>query len=106
MLRKYKWTIRFIVFTPVLILLSFFLLGGGHGWIEPTVLLFPFATIQFIRTTEIDLGIILASLIQYPVYGLVIDSFNKNTTVKLLLVVIHILLVVLSYSFIPEQFHQ
>jgi len=104
MLNKYKWTIRFIILTPVLLIISFFLLGGGHGWIEPTILLFPFATIQFIRTTTMDIEFIIAGLIQYPVYGLLIDLFDKRKNIKLLLVVIHILFALVAYSFIPENF--
>lgn len=104
MLGRYKWTIRFIVLTPFLIIISFFLLGAGHGWREPTIILFPFATIQFFRTTTMDVGFLIASLIQYPVYGLLIDSFNKKNTIKLVLIILHILLAITSYLFISEHF--
>ncbi|WP_018342184.1 hypothetical protein [Cytophaga aurantiaca] len=104
MFRKYKWTICFIVLTPVLIIACFFLLGGGHGWIEPTIILFPFATIQFIRSSTIDLGFLLAGFFQYPLYGLLIDSFQKKNITKILLITLHVILILVSYQFIPKHF--
>lgn len=103
MVQKYKWTILFILLTPVLIFVSFFLLLN-YGWIEPSILLFPFTAVQFIRITGMNSAFMIASLIQYPLYGLLIDSFDKIKNIKLLLVIIHIILAIASYLFIPENF--
>ena len=45
---KYKWTNRFALLTQVLLLISVMIIGGGHGYFEPAICLFPWATVSVV----------------------------------------------------------
>lgn len=105
MKNQYRWTIKMALWTPVLILISILLMGGGHGYYEPMIFLFPFSAILFIWFEEINLIFLFVSLVQYPVYGLLIDRFGKRISYTWLLILsIHLIIGILAYSITPEQF--
>lgn len=93
----YKWTIRLSLLTPLLLLIALFCMGGGHGWYEPAVVLFPFSlfTLNFDQFSGIIT--IIVAFIQFPLYGLLIDKLQDKFYKKVILTtvfLIHILLVV------------
>lgn len=105
MVEKYKWTIRFTVLTPILLMLAIFLMGGGHGYFEPTFLLFPTATILFIWYDTMNLAFLFMAFIQYPVYGLIHDKYkHRFQYIGLIIILLHFILAYLSYSIRPESF--
>lgn len=90
-----KWTIRFVLLTPVLLFIAVFLAGGGHGWYEPAIMLFPFGLISILFSRSIELPFIILAILQYPVYGLLIDSIGTRKSIKwtvISIALIHILL--------------
>lgn len=104
-MNKFRTTIRLTVITPILIIVCVFLMGGGHGYYEPTFLVFPFATILFAFYDTLNLWFLLASLIQYPIYGLLIDKLsNKFKFMTFAIILVHIAITILSYSIRPEAF--
>jgi len=105
MLQKYKWTIRLTVLTPFLLVLAIFLMGGGHGYFEPTFVLFPLATILFFWYHTMNPAFLCMALIQYPLYGFILDKYRQRLPyIGLLIILLHLLLAILSYSICPEIF--
>jgi len=95
---KYKWTIRFAILTPVLVLICVFFMGAGHGWYTPAMLLFPWATFNVMWQDYLSEPIVFVGLFQFIIYGLLIESFQTKQGRKRLVVGIicsHILLVLL-----------
>jgi len=103
---KYKWTLKLIIWTPISILISFILAGGGHGYYEPMIFLFPFSAILFFLFKEINSAIpLLIVLIQFPIYGLLLDSLERQLkSTWLLFLLFHLIIGVVAYSVRPEQF--
>lgn len=92
---SYKWTIRFSLLTPLLLLIAVLLMGGGHGWYEPSMTLFPFGMVGTIFQDTITLPFIISGIIQYPLYGFIIDKARSNPykkTAILAVVITHITL--------------
>jgi len=71
---EYKWTIRLTLLTPILALLSLFLMGGGHGWYAPAIFLFPTGMVNLIWENQLSTAFLKLGLVQYPLYGLLIDK--------------------------------
>jgi len=91
--------------TPILIILCVFLMGGGHGYFEPVFIVFPFATILFIWFKTMNLFFLAASLIQYPLYGLLIDVWSQRFQfIAVLIFIVHTLVGIISYLIRPEAF--
>ena len=96
---KYKWTIRLSLLTPLLLLISVFLMGGGHGYFEPAICLFPCATICVIWQTTLTLPYFISGLIQYPLYGFILDKTQKKKKASLVILVLHFILAILILKF-------
>jgi hypothetical protein len=87
---KYKWTINLSVATPMILIASIIISGGGHGFVDQLIVLFPWASVflQF----EIEFLFYFFALIQFPIYGLLYDkAFNKTKTL-LMISIIHLLI--------------
>src|SRR5687767_7372279 len=98
---NYKWTIRFSILTPVLILICIFLMGGGHGWYIPTFVTFPWATFNTIWQDQLSKILLIIGIFQFPVYGIMIDK-SKGSKRKLVVfgvIVTHIFLAIMILSF-------
>lgn len=78
----FKWTIKLILLTPVLLFIVVFLAGGGHGWYEPAIVLFPFGLISILFFRSIELPFIILAILQYPIYGLLIDTIGIRKSIK------------------------
>jgi hypothetical protein len=86
MINKYQTTTRLSILTPFLLIGVIFLMGGGHGFYAPGILLFPTGLISFSIYHELQIPFIILAIIQYPVYGLIIDkSINKPKSILFIL---------------------
>lgn len=75
---RYNWTIRFSLLTPVFLLLALLSMGGGHGWYEPALILFPFGMVGTFWQDTIAVPFIIIGLFQYPLYGFFIDKASNR----------------------------
>jgi len=88
-----------------LLLIVVFLMGGGHGMYEPAILLFPFGFIGILYSQSIELPFILIAILQYPIYGLLLDITGSRKTFKWTVVTIltlHLLLAITVLMFRGE----
>jgi hypothetical protein len=80
-------------------------MGGGHGYFEPTFVVFPLATILFIGFDTMNLVFLVVGLLQYPLYGILIDTLKKRfQPIPAIIILAHILLSFISYLIRPEAF--
>ncbi|AKQ44581.1 hypothetical protein TH63_01290 [Rufibacter radiotolerans] len=85
-----------------MVLVALFLAGGGHGWYEPAIVLFPFGLISILLFKIITTPFIILAILQYPLYGFFIDlteDFKKQKKVIISIVLLHIVLAVLILIF-------
>ncbi len=97
MASTYKWTIRFSLLTPILIVICIFLMGGGHGWTTPTVAIFPWATLNVAWQDQLSIPLMIAGVFQFIVYGLLIDNVRKKKRQKMVIagiLLVHTILVI------------
>ena len=59
----------FCLLTPVLAMFTVVVAGGGHGSYMPAKILFPYSMAATAFTREITTPLMVAALVQYPVYG-------------------------------------
>ncbi|MCH5598655.1 hypothetical protein [Niabella ginsengisoli] len=108
MIKQYKWTFRLCLLTPLLLIAAVFAMGAGHGTYIPAVGLFPFGMLGIIWQDKISLPFIIISILQYPVYGYIIDKviLTKQTKFAILgLLLIHIILAILIVKLSGENWH-
>lgn len=82
MLHRFMFTVVLSLITPLLILLAAYLAGGGHGSYETAIILFPWGLISIVFFSSIKLPFIILAIIQYPVYGLIIDKTLGTHNIK------------------------
>lgn len=96
--KSHKWTIRFAVLTPVLVIICMFLIGGGHGWYTSAIVLFPWATLNTAWQNHLSEQCIFVGLLQFILYGFLID-ITKNSKAQILvlvgILVLHVTLTIL-----------
>jgi hypothetical protein len=96
MATNYKWTIRFSILTPILVII--FLMGGGHGWYTPAMVLFPWATLNITWQDHLSKAVMMAGAFQFILYGFLIDKSrgtnNQNLVIAGILLT-HIMLAIL-----------
>jgi hypothetical protein len=102
MREKYKWTFRFLILTPLLVILSIYLMGGGHGFYLPTIFLFPIATISMLWSNDLRVVFMILALFQYPFYGYLIDKIS-NKIIIWTMFIIHILIAIIIIKFRIEN---
>lgn len=98
MTTKYKWTIKLSLLTPLLLTMAVFAMGAGHGTYIPAMGLFPFGMLGIIWQDTISLPFIIISVLQYPMYGYIIDKVILTKQTKFAipgLLLIHLILVVI-----------
>ena len=94
----YTWTIRGALITPVLLLIAFFSMGGGHGSYAPAIFLFPAGMLSIVVYQVIELPFMIAALIQYPLYGIILDRSQHKGITAGVLAAVHLLLFVVIYT--------
>jgi len=88
-----------------LLLIVVFLMGGGHGMYEPAIWLFPFGFIGILYSHSIELPFILIAILQYPIYGLLLDTIESRKSFKwtmISIVTLHLLLAITILIFRGE----
>ena len=83
------------------------LAGGGHGYFEPVIFLYPLTAISFFFFENQELGFGILALIQFPLYGFLIDKLGPRMTTKIitvLILVFHFSLAFFFWFFLPEGF--
>ena len=106
MTTKYKWTIRFSLLTPILLMIAVLLMGGGHGWFQPAIAIFPYGMVGTVWQDRISLPFVILGVLQYPFYGILIDkSKDKASSNSLILFIIiaHFILAGLVIYFSSEK---
>lgn len=105
---KYKWTIRFSLLMPLLVIIAVVLMGGGHGWCQPAMTLFPWGMIGTLWQDTITLPSLITGILQYPLYGLLIDKTDHRVHKKsltLILILTHLVLAGLIIINSSEQWN-
>ena len=106
MLQSYRWTIRLSLLTIPLLCIAVFFAGGGHGTYIPAMGLFPLGLLSTLFFDRITMPFVVMAIVQYPVYGFIIDKAivtNKDKIILPLLLLVHILLAVLIIKFSGEN---
>ncbi|MFY7665654.1 hypothetical protein [Flavobacterium sp.] len=98
---KYKWTIRLSFLTPFLLIIVVFLSGGGHGFYEPAVAFFPLGMLACLWFNKLSLINVILAVLQFPLYGFLIDRFTFKR-ISYLLLIVHVLLVFTILKFRTE----
>lgn len=106
MASQYKWTVKLILFTPLLLFVAVLSMGAGHGTYIPSILLFPFGMLGVLFQDRISLPFIIIGILQFPVYGYIIDKAlpSRRLLVILLSVLLaHVALVVMLLKLVSED---
>lgn len=99
---SYPTTSLLTLLTPFLLLLVVFLMGGGHGYYEPAIILFPTGLISFSLFNEIVIPFMILAVIQYPIYGLLIDKSKNKQKTLLFIIVFHVGLTIITFLTVKE----
>lgn len=106
MTQSYRWTIRLSLLTIPLLFIAVFFAGGGHGTYIPAMGLFPVGLLGTLLFDRITIPFVVLAIIQYPIYGFIIDKVivtNKSKIVLPLLLLLHILLAVIIMKLTGEN---
>ena len=106
MIKQYKWTITLTLLAIPLLCIAVFFMAGGHGTYKPAILLFPFGLLGVLLSDTITLPFIIAAIIQYPVYGFIIDKAKASNKIQFIipaLLIIHIVLALAIIKFAGEN---
>lgn len=98
MTKQYKWTSILCLLTPLLLIVAMFAMGAGHGSYKPAMGLFPFGMLGTIWQDSITLPFIIIAILQYPIYGFIIDKTlfaKRKKQIVLGLLLSHIVLAIL-----------
>ncbi|NNT71139.1 hypothetical protein HKT18_02815 [Flavobacterium sp. IMCC34852] len=104
-MKDLKWTGRLTIIGLLLLVINFMVIGGGHGYYELLFFTFPFPCLILNLFDEINILVILILLIQYPLYGLILDK-NKKSIKKagLIILITHIVFALIAYQNMPTGF--
>jgi hypothetical protein len=74
---KLTWTFRFLIITPLIMIVTILLAGAGHGTNIPMLICYPILfLIEKLRQGDVLTWTVM--LTQFPVYGLIIDTMRKH----------------------------
>lgn len=103
--KKLNWTIKLSIIGLLLLLINFFVIGGGHGYFELLFFTFPFPCLILNVFDEINLFVIFLLFVQYPFYGFILDrNPEKIKNVMLLIGLSHIVFSIIAYENMPIGF--
>lgn len=75
----FKWFTRSVLLTPIILIVAMILMGGGHGWYEPAIVLLPLGFTTILLTDSLNVASFILAALQFPLYGLMIDiALNKK----------------------------
>jgi hypothetical protein len=101
---KFKFTIILSILTPFLLILMFMIMNGGHGSYAPAILLFPTGLISFLFFRALELPFLILGILQFPIYGLLIDKSKNKPKTAIIIVMLHVLLAILIFSVKKDSF--
>lgn len=102
---KLSWTAKLSIIGLLLLLINFFVIGGGHGYFELLFITFPYSCLLLNIFDEINLFCIFLFLIQYPIYGYFLDkNHEKIKIVMLSIMIIHLVFSIIAYQNMPVGF--
>jgi len=96
-MKKNRYLLLLSAFAPIALFLAYLSGGAGHGNYLMTKLLFPMPMALAILFGEIFIPIIFLAVIQFPLYGYILD--RKNCILTYGLLVAHIVFAVGAISF-------
>jgi hypothetical protein len=102
-----RMTVLFTVVTPIAALLVVALGGGGHGTYHMAKILFPYTMASTAYTREITMLAAALALLQYPVYGLLLDwgrSKRRGLQYAAAVGAIHVVFVALAFQISNPSF--
>jgi hypothetical protein len=99
MLSKYKWTLMYSSFTPSLLVFSIFYMGGGHGTYSFAKISFPFGMLGTLFNKEITDFFMILGLLQFTIYGIIIDKSRNQPISVLMIFILHFILVGVLFLF-------
>jgi hypothetical protein len=102
MISKYRTTLLLALLTPFLSIGVVFLMGGGHGYYGPGIVLFPAGLISFSLVGRLEIPFIILAVLQFPAYGLIIDKSNNKHKALWLIIGFHIALVLITFSTVKD----
>ena len=76
--RQFTWTIRFTLLTVPALIIALLFMGAGHGTWIPATWLFPYGMIGTLFIDRVATPFIILAILQYPVYGFLIDRTGKK----------------------------
>ncbi len=100
---KKKLKIRIIITSILIEIIALFLglvsAGAGHGNYIWAILFFPITMASFCLLNKLILPFVLFSIIQYPLYGILIIFLNKKrrTIAAVLIVIIHLISICICF---------
>ncbi|MBX2930730.1 MAG: hypothetical protein KF781_02145 [Chitinophagaceae bacterium] len=86
--------------------MAIFAMGAGHGTYIPAMGLFPFGMLGVLLQDKISLPFIIIAILQYPMYGFIVDKANSSRQLRLSLLIVlltHILLATLIIELTNEN---
>src|SRR5690349_13771667 len=98
----YKWTVILSILGLFLLIIILVLMGGGHGYYVPAMVMFPLSMWNIIFQSHLDIPLLIIGLFEYPMAGYLLDTSKGNRQFKLRLIVItlfHFCLVLLILIF-------
>ena len=86
---KYKWTLIMIIIGALILMFNFLVLGGEP--LIPVYFSFPYSLL-LLSAFNVEHFIIIVALIllQYPIYGLILDKSDKKLTSLILILIVHL----------------
>jgi hypothetical protein len=96
MLSKYKWTLMFSTFTPSLFVFSAIFAASccsHHGTYSFAKISFPFGLLGTLYQKEITDFYMILGLLQFTIYGLIIDKSRNQPMAVLMIFILHFILV-------------
>jgi len=108
MKKSNPWLKRLTFTNIFLIIICIVLMGGGHGYYTPTMIIFPLTMINLIWESNISPALfIIGMLLQFPVYGILIDMASRQKRLPLtlsLITIFHLSIIVFILSFQQTDF--
>lgn len=108
MTKRYKWTILLSLLTVPLLLIAISFANGGHGSYIPAMAFFPFGLLSIIFNSRITIPFVVLAIIQYLIYGFIIDKAiltNRSKTILTILILIHVILAVIIIKMTGENWN-
>jgi hypothetical protein len=102
MISKYRTTSTLALLTPVLLIGVVFLMGGGHGFHGPAIMLFPTGLISFSLVGSLEIPFMILAVLQFPIYGFLIDKSDNKPITLLLIISFHMILALVTLFTIKD----